>query len=342
MRPAIVLVLAVGLVLGSFAQSNAQSTASWVMLRPISSPPARESHAMAYDNDRGNLVLFGGRGSNEIFDDTWVWDGETWQYILPVAQPPSPRIDHAMVFDAARHRVLLFGGYSSITTTGWLNDTWEWDGEKWTMLTPAHSPEPRSRHAMAYDSQRQRVVLFGGRGAGRLPNDTWEWDGQDWSRLSPPESPSQREQPGLAYDEGRGVTLLFGGRGGCGSAFCSDTWAWDGMTWEQLQPETRAEGSDSPVMAFDKQRRRVVMFGRVSAHEARTWEWDGADWSERTSAVSPQPAIGTALAYDTRRHQMILFGGVIPTGILGDTWEYQGVDTFLRRIYLPMVLNLAP
>jgi hypothetical protein len=38
-------------------------------------------------------------------------------------------------------------------------------------------PAARSFHAMAYDSDRSRTVLFGGQVTGEFLNDTWEWDG---------------------------------------------------------------------------------------------------------------------------------------------------------------------
>ena len=45
---------------------------------------------------------------------------------------------------------------------------------RWVDRTAA--PPERSFHAMAYDSARGRVVLFGGIVASWV-NDTWEWDG---------------------------------------------------------------------------------------------------------------------------------------------------------------------
>lgn len=43
------------------------------------------------------------------------------------------------------------------------------------------SPSARSFHAMAYDSIRQRTVLFGGTDYSVGPlSDTWEWDGANW------------------------------------------------------------------------------------------------------------------------------------------------------------------
>ena len=40
----------------------------------------------------------------------------------------------------------------------------------------------RGHHAMAFDSARGRVVLFGG---SPRTADTWEWDGSDWTRRFP-------------------------------------------------------------------------------------------------------------------------------------------------------------
>jgi len=64
--------------------------------------------------------------------------------------------------------VVLVGGWG-------LADTWEWDGSQWVQRTPATSPPPRwGGHAMAYDSLRGRVVLFGGsNGYNSYLGDTW-------------------------------------------------------------------------------------------------------------------------------------------------------------------------
>jgi hypothetical protein len=65
----------------------------------------RTFHRMAYDSDRGRVVLFGGLGSS-VYGDTWEWDGAGWTGRLHLR--PGSAIRHAMVYDAARHRVLLF------------------------------------------------------------------------------------------------------------------------------------------------------------------------------------------------------------------------------------------
>lgn len=45
-----------------------------------------------------------------------------------------------------------------------VNDTWEWDGQSWTQVE-ADGPSPRSDHVMAFDSIRNRTILFGGAAA---------------------------------------------------------------------------------------------------------------------------------------------------------------------------------
>lgn len=76
------------------------------------------------------------------------------------APPPAPNraADRPWPYDEARACVVLFGGMVPWECVG---DTWEWDGNEWTHRSTI-GPNPRHFHAMAYESSRQRVVLFGG------------------------------------------------------------------------------------------------------------------------------------------------------------------------------------
>ena len=73
----------------------------------------RNGHALAYDNARGRVILFGGfTGPSFSLSDTWEWDGNVWTQRTPATSPPA-RGDHALAYDSARGRVVLFGGYRS-------------------------------------------------------------------------------------------------------------------------------------------------------------------------------------------------------------------------------------
>jgi|GEM_PF-5249196 len=75
---------------------------------------------------------------------------------------------------------------------------------------------------MVYDSQREVIVLFGGRDSAGYLGDTWEYDGVLWS-LAFLEGPS-RHASEMIYDSARDVFVLFGGR--------SDAWTFENETWK--------------------------------------------------------------------------------------------------------------
>ena len=95
---------------------------------------------------------------------------------------PDGRYSHALAFDETRQVVVLFGGIamSSDGSTSAQQDTWEWSPAlgAWKDRTSAGTkPAARNGAAMAYDSVRDKFVLFGGRaGSGYDYQDTWEWD----------------------------------------------------------------------------------------------------------------------------------------------------------------------
>jgi len=102
----------------------------------------------------------------------WRWDGTAWAG--PAANQGAPEGFLPLGSDLASHQVV------TLTTAG---QTWTWDGRTWTERHPAHSPGPRTGATFAYDTARQRLVLFG-TAAGYddvPPGDTWTWDGSDWA-----------------------------------------------------------------------------------------------------------------------------------------------------------------
>lgn len=128
----------------------------WLQRSFAGGPSPRSFAAMAFDPSTSKLLLFGGHLANDaVSDETWLWDGTAWQQRFP-ANTPYIRFSHSMVADTARRRVALIGTYFG-------NDpfAWEWDGSTWSPRLIA-SPSPRYGAAMAYDSVRHEVVLFGG------------------------------------------------------------------------------------------------------------------------------------------------------------------------------------
>ncbi|WP_438031795.1 Kelch repeat-containing protein [Sorangium sp. So ce204] len=254
------------------------------------------AHAMAYDAPRDRVVLLLG-------SSTWEWDGASWTKRLPAGSSPSS-VDNAMVYDVARGRIVAVDD----------GETWLWDGAEWTKRTFADaSPGGRWSAAVAYDTARSRVLLFGGDVAGAT--DTWEWNGATWTERTPSSSPPCCAK--MAYDVGRDRTFLVG---------WGETWAWDGTDWTRLTPASSPPVRFGHAMAYDAARRRIVLFGGEFADQARgdTWEWDGTDWiAVALSGRSPPPRYDHAMAYDPERGGVVLFGGRSDSA-LSDTWRWDG------------------
>lgn len=248
----------------------------------------------------------------------------SWRQQASGTPGPSARYGAGMAFHAQLNRVVLFGGTSSNPAMP-PAQTWTWDGTIWTQLTLATQPSSRSFPAMVYDSQRQRIVLFGGMIVGSFNrlNDTWEFDGSTWTQVVTATSPPIRASPGAAYDAQRHRVVLFGG------TTSVDTWEYDGVNWTQRTPPVSPTARSAPAMAFEAATGMSVLFSGLDSSPSMaylndTWTWDGTRWSRRTTSTLPPPRTGHALA--AAADGLLLFGGATATAVYAaDTWQWDGL-----------------
>ncbi len=202
---------------------------------------------------------------------------------------------------------------------------YEWS--RWRQRHPVHSPPARTEHAMAYDSARGKVVLFGGSTSSGDLDDTWEWDGHVWTPMAPSTHPSA--QHGHAMTGARFYGVMMVGTETTGSA----TYLWDGTTWSadctdcDPQPRTYATLMDDGYFGSP------VMFGGLTSSGAvdDVWLYFGSgDWWDATSswfATRPWPRWKHAMTAtrDYPDEPAILFGGLVfinqPVPV-GDTWAF--------------------
>jgi hypothetical protein len=352
-------------------------------------PEARYGHGLAYDAARGRTVLFGGYRA-AILQDTWEWDGRRWTRMTPATQSPSPVCFFGMAYDGRRGRVVVHGG-NSVLSPYVSYAVSEWDGVDWRVepygasqqlrhhamaydaragelvalggdyiyygeqLNPVAyvrgvqgfgmrlaSPPARTFHSMAFDDHRGVLVLFGGNAslspAAALRNDVWELVDGTWINRSPGsgDAPSPRDFAALAYDSVRQRTVLFGGNDGVGAL--NDVWEWDGTSWLEVTPplsESAPSIRCGHAMVFDTRRGRMVVFGGLTGAtgsycnsgtaSSETWEWDGRHWHQR-SGEWPGLRIGAAMAWDPTHHAALLFGGYEGAAWAPGTWLWDGED----------------
>ena len=181
----------------------------WTLRAPLTSPPSRYNFALAYDSVRDRTVLFGGLLGTEK-SDTWEWDGTNWAQ-RGTGGPPK-RQNAAMAYDSTRGVCVLFGGNTSSSLgTQWFADTWEWNGTYWLERFGVAGPAARSEHTMAFDPERSRTVLYGGRTqSGGGFSDTWEWNGTAWTSV--PAGATAQIGVAMTFDAARHRMTMFGGR----------------------------------------------------------------------------------------------------------------------------------
>lgn len=209
------------------------------------------------------------------------------------------RRGHAMTYDPLSGGVVLFGGTSGDAKNPEPRSLWSWDGTRWRCLS-SEGPPGRDAPELAFDAERRRLILFGGRTRVgdrqfRVLTDTWEWDGTRWTQIDSVGAGPRRLHQVLGYDPSRRAVILHGGldtddRG----RPLSDTWRWTGARWEQLSlgnppigPENQNAlmSTDGGVMLLMqvKDSTRCPPSGRWQRARAKLYELRGSAWSEVTS-----------------------------------------------------------
>ena len=214
--------------------------------------------------------------------ETWAYDfdSNTWTRMSPRNWPPGFGW-YGMAYDSESDRSILFGGFVGVgdATVG----TWAYDLEmdSWTNMSPAHAPTERGYHAMTYDSESDRVILFGGQdNAPRILGDTWAYDlnTNTWTNMTS-NGPSPRDYAAMAYDAQSDRVVLFGGTTSTGWPG-NDTWIYDFNinTWTNV---TTAAGpawrTYAHGMAYDSKSDRVILYGGLVPNRVRpdeTWAYD--------------------------------------------------------------------
>ncbi len=311
----------------------------WNQVSTSISAPSVFGAKMAFDNKRQRLVLYEAALSK---GNTWEFDGRQWTLVAHADHGPTPRRKGtALAYDEARGKVVLFGGLKE--ADWYLDDIWEWDGKAWQMVPPeGNSPPRRAYHAMAYNSHRQRIMLYGGKNnAGKL-NDAWEWDGLRWIELRPTFVADARSEHAMAYDASRKKMVVFGGKGkGEPGPTLSSVMEWDGQSWHW--PEVKGPAARwGSSMVYDSAHSRILVFGGMRVHWVTNlkvwyyvtqdlWALDGQGWKEiKIEGDLPPARQNCAAAYDSIRKKMMIFGGenlnpgatVYPQPLEPNLWEF--------------------
>jgi hypothetical protein len=209
--------------------------------------------SLCYDALNQEAVAFGGGGiwgrvgteREKVLAGDWILleDSTRIRRLLPNEKPPS----------AARK---WYPGHAGTWTFSETDRVWSP-----TTQPLGEQPSGRILPGMAYDSDRQCIVLFGGDDLARCLGDTWVYDckTRKWSRRETKTAPEPRAGHALVYVPGQKTVLLAGGYAG-GWRPLKDVWAYDTQAneWTRLDLDLPTLAGHASAV-FDAKRGHVVL-----------------------------------------------------------------------------------
>lgn len=190
-------------------------------------PDARFASMMTYDTADGYLMMYGGYTSASggpgtydgtgYFNDLWEFKDYQWtqETVTGPSGVPPPMYGASMVYDAYDGYVVMFGGVEN-GGTGYMADTWEYNGGDWYDITGSTAPPVWNcgsflcEEEMAYDAVDHEVVYATDTSSGN--EETWLFQSGTWADTT---STSGAVPVGLdeayAWDGADGYVLDFSG-----------------------------------------------------------------------------------------------------------------------------------
>jgi Kelch motif len=242
----------------------------------------------------------------------------TWTKLSPDNSPPA-RSYLAMAYDPASEKIIMFGGWDG---SGYLNDTWAFDGTAWTHLLTRGFPPARAAAQMAYDEVSQKLVLFGGFNGRSYLGDTWIFDGKTsrWVRASTAHSPKRVTSP-MLFTDPNGHVNVYGGYDG--QFYQYQMWQWTGTDWNQLNLSALPFARSSAAVGVNASTRRAVLFGGLAdINPVNTWTYNGTTWTERFPQTQPLWVYAGSAAFDAKLNAIVLFGGGSGGIDQNTTWKW--------------------
>jgi hypothetical protein len=305
----------------------------WQLLETATTtrPSGRSAHAAIYDPVGDRMIVFGGYGDSPL-QDTWALSlsgSVEWQ-LLSDHSPAGSRFYLAAVHDPVRHRMIVYGG---VTNGGVICEDGVWalalsGAPAWSQVASV-GPGRRYSTAAAYDSDQDRLLVFGGRkGPSEFENDVWSLplSGGSWTQLSIGGiAPTPRSAAGCAFDPDHDRLLLHGGGRGQATTFV-DSWslALAGTpAWTKISDPMPRSGATA---VLDEPRARMIVFGGTDPYTTELkddlWAYSSAsdDWQRIDAGAGPLARTEHAAFYDPVRDRTWMFGGSGPA-YRNDLWS---------------------
>ena len=219
-------------------------------------------------------------------------------------------------------------------------DTWSYDYNTNTWKEMKYEG-PKRHHgcSLAYDSESDRIILFGGYNASDSSffQDTWAYDynTDSWTEMKPAVSPPGRNFHVMTYDAKADRVLLWGGDiiklANPKVPKNVSVWAYDynTNTWQAMTSAERPQDGPFSVMNSTKDTTgdQSILYGGYDTGTSDMWTYDNnkSAWTMLKSTVNPGILSRQAMVYIPSIDRLFLFGGQVGE-VFGNnidkTWLY--------------------
>jgi N-acetylneuraminic acid mutarotase len=303
-----------------------------------------------WDQDSERFVLMGGNDEPDFDTGDEIWtasaDGERWRLVGTL----EPGDLDAAVYHSRRDRIVVWvstryrpegGGDVPDLSIDLVAETWTYDLDRnaWHKLQTHGSPPAGIVGArMSYDSESDRIVLFGGFDFATFTfnSDTWVLDlrTRTWTNMSPATHPTGRNFHGQVYHAASDRVLTISG---FDESFTvsNDVWSYDynTNTWTEIESPD-APARDYVGVAYMDRSERVLVFGglepygpdfeEISRNEA--WEYDlrRNRWRQiEPEDEAPGPRAWHSMGYSDLSDEVLVFGGGVDRlNLNNEAWAY--------------------
>jgi len=325
---------------------------------PMLNPIAMGYHGMAYDIESDRIVLVAGIDNycNNPKITTSIFDLATKSWVLLETTSSLPKGEGPMAYDTQSDRIIKFVGLrTSCTDFNGIGETWAYDSntDTWENMHPSESPFGIMGSRMIYDSESDRMILFGGADAKTFLSvfDTWAYDyeSNSWKNLQPANPPAWENFHAMSYDVAADRVIVWSGAA-IGTENEIGIYDYNTNTWEVRETELHPNRYFFNAMVYDPGTGLNILFGGVNRGWApgnETWGYDYASnsWKNLLAKNPPSARGWHSMAYDTMAGVMILFGGGTSNGgsfgrvttryeFTDETWVYDPIKNEWSNIIL--------
>ncbi|MFN0246824.1 MAG: kelch repeat-containing protein [Kofleriaceae bacterium] len=287
----------------------------WEVVATTAPQGSRSEAAFACtQGSQTRCLLFGGaKGSGELAQDTFEWNGSSWVQ-LQMANVPPARAGGAMAYlpgiSTTPGRFVLVGGHGGSGSGSALGDAWQLlDGSNaWSPHSPAPPPGDRfvGYPSVGFDTVGQTLVAVipGVSLTATVQNHTWTYSvAQGWIRSV--NFPTLLTSPALAPNgSGRVVALA---RSSSQVRVATQVWDAATPTWLTQSDVRPSGGARVAAVVYDVLRGRTIILDQTRG----VLEWTGTGVVGGAHANEPAARHAAGLAYDRSCGVTLAYGGAV-------------------------------